>query len=696
MKLRDFPILFVLAVSALAGSRQTAAQPPIANCSQGQLDEWGAIWNTSLGVDGRDPFFEDISVVGADGNIDNPRATDGLHDWTPVDGYKTKLCGRLHRFTNHCPGRRFVFDECDWNLHVVPVKPHGSVVARTRELSPRSKIGSCRATDTNGAAAAFYDCVETEVTPHGTLPPFGNWLGNEVSTGLPPGWKEVCNYGPWVTDSGHGHQPEIHPAQLRWLRDGASRSFTLFLVQDASSRFAARRHFIHQRRPVDWAAWAQTPLHGEFRVAFQTKGAAGSRLVIKELHAREVRPGGGTTPCSTTSGAPCELSDGASLAVRVENLLDPPTKIAVRFDEVCRRSDGVLQGYVRIAAGVGSPDCGREGYLVLQVVDESPVSEGAPPVTAHGGPGLEVIGPAVTDAGPVSRVASLRSQPPPAQPSPPPYMLTLAVVRDAPHALESVTGPEGPIWTLLAGEASRGFAVTRRPPAPPIPLKRVREWELVVDAHYGGSPAADHLDEVLQEGNESEIQRAWAKLTGGSRPFSLASEWQAIAASDLTAPGRAVTVIDATKPGGAGRRPSPDAVYLESMEPGSGRFGIKARFPSTPPGAVYRLDLTAVLRDAAGFESRLLLAIWSHGLAAPKSPRPLIEVLLQDPGPPATTWDALLKAAAQKGRGDREASSLARQVLFSAESFASDALVTVLELRSLMESTEHLRRVLGR
>src|SRR5262249_23926849 len=30
--------------------------------------------------------------------------------------------------------------------------------------------------------------------------------------------KDVCVYGPWVTDGNHGHRPEIHPAELIWWR----------------------------------------------------------------------------------------------------------------------------------------------------------------------------------------------------------------------------------------------------------------------------------------------------------------------------------------------------------------------------------------------------------------------------------------------------------------------------------------------
>jgi hypothetical protein len=51
--------------------------------------------------------------------------------------------------------------------------------------------------------------------------------------------RQVGVYGPWIFDTAHCHQPEIHPAEQFWWSEmeGQNKKYYLNVFADSSGRF---------------------------------------------------------------------------------------------------------------------------------------------------------------------------------------------------------------------------------------------------------------------------------------------------------------------------------------------------------------------------------------------------------------------------------------------------------------------------
>ncbi len=238
--------------------------------------------------------------------------------------------------------------------------------------------------------------------------------------------KNLCTYGPWVRDHGHGKRPEIHPAELLWWREGDSR-YLLMQVQDDSNRFDVPLQFEGAGKCRTWDSinsvcdesvvldeyqawfrpWAEPPRVSQFRIAFEVDlpSPVGTQLPaynipvfdIRELallrqeafpdvsHPR-VQPHVSDTTPGTDHAVTFNFKVGPFLQkrtvlqvrerVRFSNLL------GVRFNQICR--DPVrkkLRGFVQLTSAIGRDSKGKEGYQVLGVSRELYPSQGSGPIT---------------------------------------------------------------------------------------------------------------------------------------------------------------------------------------------------------------------------------------------------------------------------------------------------------------------------
>jgi len=133
----------------------------------------------------------------------------------PVDGYKTAVCGVLdHQLFFNSTGGLLV-DEYDLDSFIKPDPSFRRVITDARRRFPDMVVECCGAPNATGACSPDLECIETEVTPHRALGRIeSSWWGANFYTA----GTHVCNYGPWVVDTGHTH-PEIHPVQLLWVKE---------------------------------------------------------------------------------------------------------------------------------------------------------------------------------------------------------------------------------------------------------------------------------------------------------------------------------------------------------------------------------------------------------------------------------------------------------------------------------------------
>lgn len=85
---------------------------------------------------------------------------------------------------------------------------------------------------------------------------------------------EFCMYGPWVLERVHEWRPEIHPAEVFWVRSNRGRNgWTFALVPDDSDRFDRDKYFekASWRPAAEWRPWSSDrPV--ELWVAFSVEG----------------------------------------------------------------------------------------------------------------------------------------------------------------------------------------------------------------------------------------------------------------------------------------------------------------------------------------------------------------------------------------------------------------------------------------
>ena len=92
-----------------------------------------------------------------------------------------------------------------------------------------------------------------------------------------PTWPEpevACVHGPFVLERAHDLRPEIHPAEVLWVRKAHDRGYWTFaLLPDDSGRFRKAKHFEKGAAGDGWKPWS-TDRPVELWVAFSTPAAS--------------------------------------------------------------------------------------------------------------------------------------------------------------------------------------------------------------------------------------------------------------------------------------------------------------------------------------------------------------------------------------------------------------------------------------
>ena len=480
---------------AMAPARAAAPRPKgpkavaVETCTPRQEGEWRFVLREQLGVQAR----------GRSGGewVGLTAATDGFHDWAPLDDFKTTICGALAKFDTYEPNReraflRFLPDipEHDWNIILVPTAhsifdERFTLAQRLMERGHQGDLESC-----DGRP-----CFEAEVTPPARLlkaNAAGRWL-SACRRG-----QTLCAFGPWVGDGGHGYRPEVHPAERIWWRDG--ERLKLLAVQDASQRFGDHRQYqwADTSEPGRWHPWASPAMQGEFRVAFELAASSSLELRVDQLlegNTRGVKP-----PLSEGSPQFTFTHDGAEKgSLRVVLGLGPASdrldlhlsNLDLGPDEVCLRPDGrTLQGYLRIHDALGYRYQEGEGFDAFEVSAPGRPGEPASPSPTAGCPAC-APGPAA------DTVASL-------------HVAALVLAREEQVDPSPTTSEEVLADLLLAateGELPRQMltSAARRKPID-IALQAARRFRLSVRPHYDG-PRGDRLQNAIDGGDADGLRK---------------------------------------------------------------------------------------------------------------------------------------------------------------------------------------------
>jgi hypothetical protein len=159
------------------------------------------------------------------------------------------------------------------------------------------------------------------------------------------------------------------PWPLSW---GGGDVVWMMVVQDDSNRFDRPGDYGGpSTKPSWWRPWSANPRTGELKIAFAgpprrlpfigplniTINEAFSRNVVtaEDLNAHQ----------DSDDGTEHAFEYNGNIVVQVREMQPQNNDVGVRFVDVCRRSNGSLQGYVALTSKVGRGDRGQEGYHVL-------------------------------------------------------------------------------------------------------------------------------------------------------------------------------------------------------------------------------------------------------------------------------------------------------------------------------------------
>lgn len=367
-----------------ADTSKTRADIPV--CTEELRARWLEATQQSLGVDASDP---EGGWIGSFAVYEKDWWNGDDEVYFPYDSVKTTLCGVMAEYTWHDES---FSDEADWNLNIVPSPFYQSLLRGPAALSGVSEIRPCpcpTGADLDCVTGESIDCMQAEITPDEHVyqnPWFPNRSGPSAADG-----KQVCVYGPWVGDAGHGRRPEIHPAEIIWWRDplGGDDSYTILLVHDDSNRFDRAEWGEWYYRgagadPFGWRPWSAPPRTADVQIAFQAiDGQPAPKLDVREIE--------GFRRHVTTSGDPVlsqDTDDGRHHAlivdgqtvVEVDELQSRDDDLGVRFTGLCRSADGSrIEGFVGLTARLSENDAGREGFFPLNVVRTTSESTYDPP-----------------------------------------------------------------------------------------------------------------------------------------------------------------------------------------------------------------------------------------------------------------------------------------------------------------------------
>lgn len=205
-------------------------------------------------------------------------------NWFPADLVRRTACGRdprwsyfWHALSGDERDLHPWMDGLEGFAHLVGSKSRAIVGGKALDLS------ACR--EVYGEAAGDRPCLYGEITaPQGFETWFCGGRGGDCRRHLlasprkaPPDLAEpevACVYGPWVLERAHDLRPEIHPAEVIWVRKAHDRGhWTFALVPDDSGRFRKDAHFEKGAKADGWKPWS-TDRPVELWVAFSFPGAS--------------------------------------------------------------------------------------------------------------------------------------------------------------------------------------------------------------------------------------------------------------------------------------------------------------------------------------------------------------------------------------------------------------------------------------
>lgn len=487
-------ILFLALAAAPQPRESVVVDIPLHVCTAAEDMEWRFLGEHQLGVQAR--------AHGA--WVGLTAATDGFHDWFPLDDYKTTICGHLARFGIFEPslqkkGMQFLPEvpEHDWNIVLVPTlnSTFDERFQLALRLMDRGREGdrlSCFAWkgDKRGENPAFLPCLEAEVTPHHGLlqaSTAGRWLTGRR------GGETICVFGPWVGDGGHGFRPEIHPAERIWWREGPDVLKLLF-VQDSSQRFGDRRQFqwkVGQGEPGAWRPWAGAGLEGDFRLAFEV---ARGVLEFKVNQLIDVN----TRPVPETQATELDFAlkegDTALAQVIVRLGLGPRSDryqpdlskldIDIRREDVCVRQDTrTVQGYLTIHDKTGYGYQEGEGFEAFEVT----------------------VPPAIHFA--EAESGYLFNEDPDKEPLRPSVILTATEKEQYRVPRRSIQQILGALLRAASPPPNTDDQVQRmRTAAVDIDIRGTRRFELSARPHYRG-PRSDRLEDAIDGKRFEDMRR---------------------------------------------------------------------------------------------------------------------------------------------------------------------------------------------
>ena len=339
----------------------TTAYTPV--CTASQIANHDFVRNKQSGVDVVSPNAHFIGSSEADGDL--------YRNWAPIDQYKHTLCGTLHHYGFFVAPWFMDGDEADSNMHIVPNAEFKNLIDDPIALgiSPPGAVNKC----------GFIQCMEGEITPDDSEATNSFFPPYEGSTSSLVG-KTMCAYGPWIADHGHDRIPEIHPTEARWWSTTPTpallfREVHVNLAQDDSNRFDDRVSDFVPDMPSSLKPWSSAPMTAAIRYAFlvpQTGGTEEFLHVWPVIH-RNVSQ----VFDDVSSSLQHTLTfNGLRRFTIVENTPGLEGNLGVGFDDnlsaagaqdVCRRSNGYIQGYALLRSQYGLNNSGGEGYQQIRL-----------------------------------------------------------------------------------------------------------------------------------------------------------------------------------------------------------------------------------------------------------------------------------------------------------------------------------------
>jgi hypothetical protein len=223
-------------------------------------------------------------------------------NWFPADTVRRTACGTDPRWSYFW--HAFSGDERDLHPWVDGLEGFSHLVGSKNRVLVGGKaldLAACR--EVYGeAAGGERSCLYGEVTPpQGFERWFCGGRGGDCRRHLlasprtvPPDLAEpevACVYGPWVLERAHDLRPEIHPAEVLWVRKAHDHGhWTFALVPDDSGRFRKDKHFERGAKAGGWKPWSRDrPVELWVAFSFPASSPVAFDLSVKAFD-KEPRP----------------------------------------------------------------------------------------------------------------------------------------------------------------------------------------------------------------------------------------------------------------------------------------------------------------------------------------------------------------------------------------------------------------------